>query len=291
MIPVTQSARLTHRQRERLVRVVTLYVPLAIVLATTLFPFYWMFITSLKSNRELINLKAVPLLVRDPTLEHYRFLFNNTPFLRWVANSFIVTVSSTAISLFCGILAGYALARLRFRGAGLLGMAIIVTYLLPPMLLFIPLSRIIARLHLLDSLWSMILTYPTILIPFCTWMLMGYFRSIPRELEECAMIDGASRIQAMLRIVLPLARPGLLSAGIFAFTLSWNEYMYALVFTSSEAAKTIPVGVSTELIKGDIFFWGSLMGGALLGSVPVALIYAFFVEHYVAGLTAGAMKG
>ena len=282
---------LTRRQRERLERAITIYIPLVLFIAVTLFPFYWMLITSLKTNQELISVRAAPLIVRNPTIMHYSYLLRETYFLRWAANSLIVTIVSTALSLACGIMAGYALARLQFRGAGTLALAVFVTYLVPQTLLFLPLSNLISSFGLLNSLWSMMLTYPTLLIPFCTWMLMGYFRSIPREIEECAMIDGASRIQCLLRIVLPLAMPGVLSAGIFAFTLSWNEFIYALVFTSSTTIKTIPVGVTSELIKGDVFFWGSLMGGALLGSVPVAIIYAFFVENYVSGLTAGAVKG
>jgi multiple sugar transport system permease protein len=288
---IARKGGLTRRRRERLERAITIYIPLLLFIAITLFPFYWMLITSLKTNQELISVRASPLIVRNPTLMHYAYLLEQTYFLRWAANSLIVTIVSTAISLGCGIIAGYALARLRFPGAGVLALAVFVTYLVPQTLLFLPLSNLIASFGLLNSLWSMMLTYPTLLIPFCTWMLMGYFRSIPREIEECALIDGASRIQALLRIVLPLATPGVLSAGIFAFTLSWNEFIYALVFTSSTTIKTIPVGVTSELIKGDVFFWGSLMAGALLGSVPVAVIYAFFVENYVSGLTAGAVKG
>lgn len=291
MTAIARKGGLTRRRRERLERAITIYIPLLLFIAITLFPFYWMLITSLKTNQELISVRASPLIVRNPTLMHYAYLLEQTYFLRWAANSLIVTIVSTAISLGCGIIAGYALARLRFPGAGVLALAVFVTYLVPQTLLFLPLSNLIASFGLLNSLWSMMLTYPTLLIPFCTWMLMGYFRSIPREIEECALIDGASRIQALLRIVLPLATPGVLSAGIFAFTLSWNEFIYALVFTSSTTIKTIPVGVTSELIKGDVFFWGSLMAGALLGSVPVAVIYAFFVENYVSGLTAGAVKG
>ena len=272
-------------------RLVTLYVPLSLVSLVLLFPFYWMLITSLKTNRELIDLNGLPFWVFQPTLEHYQFLFAETGFLRWALNTLTVSVAATAISLTCSIIAGYALARLRFRGAGTVAAAIFVTYLVPQTLLFVPLLEVVRELHLSNSLWSMILTYPTILIPFATWLLMGYFRSIPRELEESALIDGATRLRAMTQIVLPLALPGILSAGIFAFTLSWNEFIYALVFTTSTSIKTIPVGVVTELVKGDVYFWGSLMAGALLGSVPVALIYSFFVENYVSGLTAGAVKG
>jgi multiple sugar transport system permease protein len=250
-----------------------------------------MLITSLKTDRELIDLSGLPFWVFEPTLEHYRYLFAETGFARWALNTLTISVVATAISLACSVLAGYALARLRFRGAGMMAGAIFITYLVPQTLLFVPLLEVVRQLGLSNTLWSMILTYPTILIPFSTWLLMGYFRSIPRELEESALIDGASRLRAMTQIVLPLALPGILSAGIFAFTLSWNEFIYALVFTNSSDIKTIPVGVVTELVKGDVYFWGSLMAGALLGSVPVALIYSFFVDKYVAGLTAGAVKG
>ncbi len=267
------------------------YVPLSIAAILLLFPFYWMFVTSIKTNRELIDLNGLPFWVFQPTLEHYRVLFQETGFLRWALNTLTVSFAATAISLGCSILAGYSLARLRFRGAAAVGAAIFVTYLVPQTLLFVPLLEVTRQLGLSNTLWSMILTYPTILIPFATWLLMGYFRSIPRELEESALIDGASRLRAMVQIVLPLAVPGIVSAGIFSFTLSWNEFIYALVFTSSTSIKTIPVGVVTELVKGDVYFWGSLMAGALLGSVPVALIYSFFVDQYVSGLTAGAVKG
>ena len=272
-------------------RLMTLYLPLSLAAIVLLFPFYWMLITSIKTDRELIDLNGLPFWVFEPTLEHYRVLFAETGFLRWALNTLTISVVATAISLLCSILAGYALARLRFRGAGAIAGAIFVTYLVPQTLLFLPLLEVVRQLGLSNTLWSMILTYPTILIPFSTWLLMGYFRSIPRELEESALIDGASRVRAMTQIVLPLALPGILSAAIFAFTLSWNEFIYALVFTNSTDIKTIPVGVVTELVKGDVYFWGSLMAGALLGSVPVALIYSFFVDKYVGGLTAGAVKG
>jgi len=278
------------RQRP-LERILLFHLPLWFFLIVTLFPFFWMFITSIKPNAELYNVRMNPLYVLHPTLEHFRYLLRETIFLTWAYNTLYVSILSTAISLVTGIMAGYALSRLRFRGAGGIAVGIFVTYLVPPTLLFIPLADVVRTFGLLDSPWSLILTYPTFLIPFCTWLLMGYFKTIPRELEECAMIDGATRLQAMVKIILPLALPGILSAGIFAFTLSWNEFIYALVFLSSTEIKTIPVGVVSELIRGDVFFWGPLMAGALLGSVPVAIIYSFFVEYYVAGLTAGAVKG
>jgi multiple sugar transport system permease protein len=272
-------------------RLVTLHIPLWGFVSVTLFPFFWMFITSIKSDRELYNLKVNPIVVLEPTLKHYRMLFEETEFVTWLANTMVVAVVATFTSLLCAIGAGYALARLKFRGSTVIGLIIFVTYLIPTSLLFLPLAQIIQWLGLSNSRWALILTYPTFLIPFCAWLLMGYFKTIPRELEECAMIDGASRVRALWSIILPLALPGVLSAGIFAFTLSWNEFIYALVFLSSPETKTIPIGVVSELIKGDIFYWGALMAGALLGSVPIALLYSFLVEHFVGGMTTGAVKG
>ena len=272
-------------------RLVVFYIPLFLFVFAMLFPFFWMLITSLKPDPELYNPRLSPFLVREPTLRHWDRLFSDTLFVNWAVNTLWVAVASTALSLFAGVLAGYALARLIVPGSTVMGIAIFVTYLVPPTLLFIPLTGVISWMGLQDTTWSLIFTYPTFLVPFCTWLLMGYFQTIPKELEECARIDGATRIQAMIWIILPLAVPGILSAGIFAFTLSWNEFLYALVFIHSPENKTIPVGVTSELIKGDVFFWGSLMAGALLGSVPVAVVYSFFVEYYVSGLTGGAVKG
>ena len=204
-------------------------------------------------------------------------------------NTVVVSVVSTFTSLLASVLAAYAIERLRFHGSKQVGLGIFLAYLVPPSILFIPLATIVFRLGIFDTRWALILTYPTFLIPFCTWLLMGYFRSIPFELEECALIDGATRWQILVKIVLPLAVPGLISAGIFAFTLSWNEFIYALTFVSSSEVKTVPVGVVTELVEGDVYHWGALMAGALLGSLPVAVMYSFFVEYYVSGMT-GAVK-
>jgi len=271
-------------------RLIVFYIPLVLFLAALLFPFYWMLITSVKPDVELYNARNAPFWVWHPTLAHWFYLFKNTLFTRWAWNTLGIATASTVVSLVAGVLAGYALSRLQFPGATSFGIIIFITYLVPPTLLFIPLASVVAEMHLLDSPWALILTYPTFLIPFSAWLLMGYFKTIPKELEECARIDGATRLQAMTKIVLPLGMPGILSAGIFAFTLSWNEFLYALVFISSPQQKTIPVGVVSELIKGDVFFWGALMAGALFGSVPVAFVYSFFVEHYVSGVT-GAVKG
>jgi multiple sugar transport system permease protein len=204
-------------------------------------------------------------------------------------NTILISVVSTFFSLAASVLAAYAIERLRFKGSKQTGLAIFLAYLVPPSILFIPLAAIVFKLGIFDTRWALILTYPTFLIPFCTWLLMGYFRTIPFELEECALIDGATRMQILVKIILPLAVPGLISAGIFAFTLSWNEFIYALTFVSSSEVKTVPVGVITELVEGDVYHWGALMAGALLGSLPVAVMYSFFVEYYVSGMT-GAVK-
>jgi multiple sugar transport system permease protein len=288
----TQSRSLwTPRLARRVDRALTVYVPLLVVLFFLLAPFYWMLITSLKPDSELYSPTGNPLLVFSPSLEHYQKLLTATEFPTWTRNTMVVAILATGISLLFGVPAGYALARLRFRGAGFLGMAIFATYLVPTSLLFIPMLQVVKTLRLQDNFWSLILIYPTFLMPFCTWLMAGYFKTIPSELEECARIDGATRFVAMLRIAFPLATPGILSAGIFSFTLSWNEFIYALTFVTASSARTIPVGVLTQLVRADFYFWGPLMAGALLGSVPVALIYSFFVEHYAAGLTAGAVKG
>src|SRR5918911_270907 len=239
-------------------RWVFFHIPLTLFIVGLLFPFYWMIVTTVRPDAELYRPwnapNYAPFWTTNPTFEHIRYLFTDTLF------------------------------------AGSLGTAIFITYLVPQTLLFIPLADIIRNFRLGDTPWALILTYPTFLIPFCTWLLMGYFKSIPKELEECARIDGAPRWKAMVYIVFPVAIPGILSAGIFAFTLSWNEFIYALVFLSSPEQKTVPVGVTSELVRGDVFYWGQLMAGALLGSIPVAFVYSFFVEHYVSGIT-GSVKG
>jgi len=270
-------------------RVVTIYLPLAVFLFVLLFPFYWMVITAFKPNEELLSREGNPFWVIHPTFAHIKKLLFDTAYPEWLWNTILISVVSTVLSLVCSVLAAYAIERLRFRAARYVGMSIFLAYLVPPSILFIPLAAIIYQLQLFDTRLALILTYPTFLIPFCTWLLMGYFRTIPFELEECALIDGASRWQILVKIVLPLAVPGLISAGIFAFTLSWNEFIYALTFISSSEVKTVPVGVVTELVEGDVYHWGSLMAGALLGSLPVAILYSFFVEHYVSGMT-GAVK-
>jgi multiple sugar transport system permease protein len=276
-----------HGRVERMVRV---WLPVGFFMLLALFPFYWMAITSVKPNAELYNRNMMPLLVHNPTLKHYVGLLTETSFLLWTWNTLLVAVVSTAISLVLGTMLAYPLARMRFAGAGLIAMTVAAIYLVPQPLLFLPLADVINRLDLGNTLTAVMLTYPTMLVPFCAWLLIGYFKTVPKELEEAARIDGASRLQTMRRIFLPLCTPGFISAGIFAFTLSQNEFLYALIFLTKSSVRTVPVGVIAELIRGDVFYWGQLMAGALLGSIPVALIYSFFVEHYVAGLTSGSVK-
>jgi len=270
-------------------RIVTIYLPLFVFLFVLLFPFYWMAITALKPDAELLSREGNPFWVINPTLAHIKKLLFDTAYPDWLWNTIVVSVAATFLSLFCAVLAAYAIERLRFKASRYVGLSIFLAYLVPPSILFIPLAAMVYKLQLFDTRLALILTYPTFLIPFSTWLLMGYFKSIPYELEECALIDGATRLQILVKIILPLAVPGLISAGIFAFTLSWNEFIYALTFVSSSEVKTVPVGVVTELVEGDVYHWGSLMAGALFGSLPVAILYSFFVEYYVSGLT-GAVK-
>ena len=271
-------------------RLVTVFLPLAVFVFVLLFPFYWMAITAIKPDDQLTDYAHYsPFWVVRPTLDHIRYLLFETSYLPWLWNTVVISVAATVISIFCAVLAAYAIERLRFTGSRQVGVAIFLAYLVPPSILFIPLAVMVFKLGLYDSRWALILTYPTFLVPFCTWLLMGYFRSIPYELEECALIDGASRWQILTRIILPLSVPGLISAAIFAFTLSWNEFIYALTFIQSSENKTVPVGVLTELVRSDVYEWGALMAGALFGSLPVVVLYSFFVDYYVSSMT-GAVK-
>ena len=271
-------------------RVVFIYVPLACFVFILLFPFYWMVVTTFKPNAELYDYKNHnPFWIVHPTLDHIRRLLFQTAYPRWLLTTMSVAIGATFLSLFCSVLAAYAIQRLRFKGSEYVGLAIYLGYLVPPSILFIPLATTVFKLGLFDTPFALILVYPTFLVPFCTWLLIGYFKSIPYELEECALIDGATRLQILRQITLPLAVPGLISAGIFSFTLSWNEFIYALAFIQSSEKKTVPVAILTELISGDVYQWGALMAGSLLGSLPVAIFYSFFVDYYVSSLS-GAVK-
>jgi multiple sugar transport system permease protein len=275
-------------------RLLWLYLPTLFFLVFALLPFYWMLITSFKQDRNIFDPKANPFwFTMAPTLKHYINLINpdKTDFLIWLQNSLMVAALVTVLSVSIGILAGYSLARLRYKGAETIGSSVFITYLVPPSLLFLPLSHVIGQLGLMETRWAMVISYPTFLVPFCTWLLMGYFRTIPKEIEECALVDGCTRLKALLRIVLPVAIPGIITAALFSFTLAWGEYLYSITFVTDSYEKTIPSAVVGELIRGDVYHWGGLMAGALLGSVPIALVYVIFLDYYVSGLTAGATKG
>jgi multiple sugar transport system permease protein len=271
-------------------RLVTLYLPLSIIMLVLLFPFYWMTMTAIKPKEHLLDLDAHnPFWTLSPTLEHIKALLFETDYPLWLWNTMFIAVSATILSIVASVLAAYAITRIRYRGAQWIGGSIFLAYLVPPSILFIPLSTVVFEYGLFDTPFALILTYPTILIPFSTWLLMGYFKTIPYELEECALIDGASRWQILTRIILPLAVPGLISAAIFCLTLCWNEFIYALTFINTTSHKTVPVAIVTAFTDGDQYRWGSLMAGALVGSLPLVILYAFFVEHYVSAMT-GAVK-
>jgi multiple sugar transport system permease protein len=257
----------------------------------TAFPFYWMVITTFKTTRDLINRDNNPFIFAEwPTLEHVQYLFHNTLYGRWLWNTAFVGVLVVGITLLLAVPAGYALARLSGRWGERLGIGIFLTYLVPPTLLFIPLSRVVVGLGLQDSLWSLVLVYPSFTVPFSTWLLMGFFKAIPRDLEEAAMIDGYSRLGAFAKIVMPISIAGILTVVIFSFTLVMQEFVYALTFISPAKEYTVSVGVPTFLVHGDVYFWGSLMAGCFIASVPIAIVYNFFVDRFIAGFTVGAVK-
>jgi multiple sugar transport system permease protein len=255
------------------------------------FPFYWMVITTFKTTQDLHNTENNPYLFNDPpTLRHLTTLFSDTQYLQWLINTGLVGLAVVAITLLLAVPAGYALARMTGRWAETLGVTIFLTYLVPPTILFIPFSRIIAGLGLQDTLWSLVLVYPSFTVPFCTWLLMGFFKAIPRDLEDAAMIDGLSRFGAFVKVVMPISLAGMLTVIIFAFTLVTQEFVYGVTFITAGANYTVSVGVPTFLVRGDVYFWGSMMAACLIASVPIAIIYNFFVDQFVAGFTGGAVK-
>ena len=255
------------------------------------FPFYWMVITAFKQNSDLYNVANTPFWFNEPpTFEHIKYLFEETLFARWLFNSLIIGLCVTAITLVTAVPAGYSLARMTSRRGEALGIFIFLTYLVPPTLLFLPLSRIIAELGLQNSMWSLVLVYPTFTIPFCSWLLMGFFKALPIEIEEAAIVDGCSLFGAFIRMAIPLSVPAILTVVIFTFTLTLQEFVYALTFVSSSDQKPITLGVSTDLIRGDVFFWGEIMAGALIAAIPVAVAYNLFLDRFIAGITGGAVK-
>jgi multiple sugar transport system permease protein len=255
------------------------------------FPFYWMLITTFKTTQDLNDTTTNPYLFRDPpTLHHLAVLFEDTQYAQWLLNTAFVGVAVVIITLLLTLPAGYALARMTGRWAESLGVGIFLTYLVPPTILFIPFSRIIAILGLQDSLWSLVLVYPSFTVPFCTWLLMGFFKAIPRDLEDAAMIDGLSRFGAFIKVVVPISLAGMLTAVIFTFTLVTQEFVYGVTFITASSSYTVGVGVPTFLVRGDVYFWGSMMAACLIASVPIAIIYNLFVDRFVVGFTGGAVK-
>ena len=280
------------RARARIVRRHALtYAGLVPFILIAMFPVYWMAITAFKTNADLVNPAVFPFWFHQgPTLTHFAYLFQHTYYADWIANTMEISVFVSLITLLVGVPAGYALARLGLPGAENLGIAIFIGYLIPPTLLFIPLSRVVALAHVIDTKWALVLVYPTFTIPYCTWLLSGFFKTIPPEIEEAALVDGCGRLGALIRTVLPVSLAGILTAVIFAFTLSMQDFIYSLVYVSVSDQKPVPLGVATDLIRGDVYYWGSLMAGALLVGVPVAILYSFFMDQFIAGITSAAVK-
>lgn len=267
------------------------YVGLGIVMVIFLFPFYWGLISSFKYEVDIYDFTGNFLIPKRPSLLNYVTLFNTKGYFTWFWNTFFVSVVTTVISVIVSVMAGFAIARLRFRGAALAATLVFITYLAPKNFLFVPLAQILRDWGLLGGLPALMITYPTNLIPFCTWLLSGYFVTVPREPEECAMVDGCSRVGAIVRITLPMALPGIITAGIFSFTASWNELLYSVAFVSGEQNKMLTNGVIGAFTSGDMFAWGPLMAAATLSSLPIAILYLFFTDRFVSGITAGSTKG
>jgi len=278
---------MTPRAGRRLRRNLLIYAGLAPFVVVAVFPVYWMAVTAFKEEADLYRMDLVPFWFHmAPTLKNFHILLNRSDFPVWFVNTMLLSICLVAITLATAVPTGYALSRLRLPGAGNLGIAMFMTYLVPPIIIFLPLARVVGTLGLFDSWWALVVVYPTFTIPFCTWLLMGFFRSLPREIEEAAWLDGCGLVGGILRVVLPLARPGIAIAAIFAFTLAMQESLYAVVYVAPRDQTTLAVGVATSLIRGDIFYWGSLMAAALVVGLPVAILYTMFLDHFIRGLTA-----
>jgi len=278
-------------RRGRALRTIVIWCVRVFFVVILAFPFYWMLITTFKRSTDLYNLKNNPFLFNQPpTLEHLRLLFQETLFLRWVGNTLFAGAIVVVITLLLAIPAAYALARLTGEWGAQLGIAVFLTYLVPSTLLFIPLSKVVGTLNLQDSLWSVILVYPSFTIPFSTWLLMGFFKSIPRDLDDAAMVDGLTRWGAFIKLMVPMSMSGILTVVIFAFTLVTQEFVYALTFISSASNETVGVGVPTFLVRGDVYYWGSLMAACLITALPIGVLYNLFLDRFIEGFTVGAVK-
>jgi multiple sugar transport system permease protein len=290
VIPETSGGARSARARA-VRRHVLIYLGLTPYLVIAVFPILWMAITAIKQEPDLYRMDVVPFWFHlPPTWKNFDLLFHRTFYSDWIINTMSISFWVSVITILTAVPAGYALARLRLPGAENLGIGIFTTYLVPAIILFIPLAHVVGRLDLQDKWWSLVVIYPTFTIPFCTWLLMGFFKSVPFEIEEAAMLDGCGQFGALLRVVLPISWPGVITAVIFAFTLSMQDFLYSLAFVSISEQKPVPLGVATELIRGDVYFWGSLMAGALLVGVPVAIVYNLFLDKFIAGITGSAIK-
>ena len=282
----TQTPRQKQIRRHFLI-----YLGLVPFLVIAVSPIFWMVITAFKQDADLYRMQNIPFWFNlPPTLKNFKILFYQTNYGAWIVNTMSIATWVALITLVTAVPAGYALARLRLPGSGNTGIAIFMTYLVPPIILFLPLSRVVAELGLQDSWWALVVAYPTFTIPFCTWLMMGFFKTLPTEIEEAARVDGCGQLGAFLRVVLPVSLPGVLIAVIFAFTLSMQDFLYGLAFVAPGDQKPVPVGVPTELIRGDVYYWGSLMGAALLVGLPVAILYNFFLDRFIQGITGGVLK-
>ncbi len=277
----------SRRRAPAVVRRLLVYAGLASFLFIALFPVLWMAITAFKDERDLYSMRSIPFwFYEPPTLKHFHLLFTQTWFGTWVVNTALVSVCVVAITLVTAVPAGYALARLRLPGGGNAGIAIFMTYLVPPIVLFLPLAYVVvAKVGLFDSWWALVLVYPTLTIPVCAWLMLGFFRALPPDIEEAAWIDGCGLVGGLVRVIVPLSLPGIATTAIFAFTLSMQEYLYAVVLSSPVDQKVVTVGLPTMLIRGDIYFWGALMAGGLLVGVPAALLFNVVLDRFIHGLT------
>ena len=288
----TMASKGVQKPLSRRWALIAAYACLGVFVIFFLFPPYYMLVTSLKTNKEIAELSTNPWIIEQGvTFSHYLSLFFETAYPTYFLNTVIVTFCVVTITMVVSVLAAYGLSRLKFWGAGVMATGVFLTYLVPDTLLFIPLFEIVGALGLLDSYWVLVLVYPTLTVPFCTWIMIGYFSSIPRELDEAALIDGANHLQMLTKVFIPVALPGIVAAMIFAFTVSWAAFLYPLVFLVSEDQMVLTVGTVTTLIKGDVFHWGGLMAGALMAAAPPVILYAFLMDYYIAGLTSGATKG
>jgi len=267
-----------------------IYAGLAPFVVIALFPVFWMAITAFKEDADLYRMDQVPFWFHlPPTLKNFRILFSHTYFGTWLVNTVLLSACVVLITVVTAVPAGYVLARLRLRGAESIGIAIFLTYLVPAIVLFLPLARVVGMLGLYDSWWALVVVYPTFTIPFCTWLMMGFFKTLPLEIEEAAWVDGCGLVGGLLRVVLPLSRPAAMITTIFTFTLSMQEVLYAVVYVSARDQQTVTIGLTTSLIRGDIYYWGSLMAAALLVGLPIAIVYVFFIDHFIRGLTGASI--